>query len=138
MFFLFSLWPKSRCSSDHNNHVFLFSPLSESQNASNTSPVCKSSLHHIAPSSQLPVCLPPSPLVLQGLCTSLLALINSLVMLLIGPQCLHSSGPCSLLVYLDPFLSLLAVITLVVTASPQVRLRSRSNKEFNPLITNIC
>ncbi|XP_044059963.1 zinc transporter 1 [Siniperca chuatsi] len=94
----------------------------DSQNASNTSPVCKSS-HHIespVPSSQGPV----RPLllvpVIQGLCTSLLALTNNLVMLLIGPQCLHSSGACGFLVYLDPGLSLLAVITLIATATPQV------------------
>ncbi len=136
MVFLFSL-KQMCCSFDHNSHVLLFSPLSESQNASNTSPVCKSS-HHTespAPSSQWPACLPPFVLVLQGLCASLLSLINSLVMLLIGPQCLHSSGPCSLLVYLDPGLSLLAVITLIATAMPQVRIRPRSNEEFNPLIT---
>ncbi|KAE8295270.1 putative zinc transporter protein [Larimichthys crocea] len=59
-------------------------------------------------------------LVIQGLCTSVLALINSLVMLLISPHCLHSTEPCSLLVYLDPALSLLAVITLIATALPQV------------------
>ncbi|TKS80990.1 Zinc transporter 1 [Collichthys lucidus] len=59
-------------------------------------------------------------LVIQGLCTSVLALINSLVMLLISPHCLHSTEPCSLVVYLDPALSLLAVITLIATAMPQV------------------
>ncbi|KAI3354255.1 hypothetical protein L3Q82_018786, partial [Scortum barcoo] len=92
------------------------------QNASNTSPVCKSS-HHLeglALGSRLPVCLPPFVLVLQGLFTSLLALINSLAMLLISPQFLHSSGTCSLLVYLDPALSMLAVITLIAAAAPQV------------------
>ncbi|XP_070762127.1 proton-coupled zinc antiporter SLC30A1 [Enoplosus armatus] len=94
----------------------------ESQNASDTPPVCKSS-HHIqspVPSSQWPVRLQSFVPVIQGLCTSLLALINSQVMLLFGPQCLHSSGSCGHLVYLDPGLSLLAVITLIATAMPQV------------------
>ena len=88
------------------------------------SPVCKSS-HHIErtePSSRWPVSLPSIVLVVQGLCTSVLALVNSLVMLLISPQLLHSSGACGLLVYLDPGLSLLAVITLIATAAPQVSL----------------
>ncbi|XP_078099750.1 proton-coupled zinc antiporter SLC30A1 [Sander vitreus] len=94
----------------------------DSQNASSTSPVCKSS-HHIertVPSSKCPVSLLSFVLVIQGLCTSFLALIISLVMLLVSPQCLHSSGTCGLLVYLDPGLSLLAVITLISTAAPQV------------------
>ncbi|XP_032361303.1 probable zinc transporter protein DDB_G0282067 [Etheostoma spectabile] len=94
----------------------------DSQNASSTSPVCKSS-HHIertVPSSRSPVSLLSYVLVIQGLCTSFLALIISLVMLLVSPQCLHSSGTCGLLVYLDPGLSLLAVITLISTAVPQV------------------
>ncbi|XP_029302514.1 LOW QUALITY PROTEIN: zinc transporter 1 [Cottoperca gobio] len=94
----------------------------DNQNAFNASPVCKSSLHieRTVPSSQWPVSLLSFVLVLQGLCTALLALINSLVMLLIGPRCLHSSGTCGLLVYLDPGLSLLAVITLIASAAPQV------------------
>uniref|UniRef100_A0A8C9YD27 Cation efflux protein cytoplasmic domain-containing protein n=1 Tax=Sander lucioperca TaxID=283035 RepID=A0A8C9YD27_SANLU len=94
----------------------------DSQNASSTSPVCKSS-HHIErtlPSSKCPVSLLSFVLVIQGLCTSFLALVISLVMLLVSPQCLHSSGTCGLLVYLDPGLSLLAVITLISTAAPQV------------------
>ncbi|XP_069004243.1 uncharacterized protein [Embiotoca jacksoni] len=61
-----------------------------------------------------------SVFVLQGLFTSLLALINSLVMLLVAPELLHGSGSCSLLVYLDPGLSLLAVVTLIATTLPQV------------------
>ncbi|XP_076592204.1 uncharacterized protein LOC143323913 isoform X2 [Chaetodon auriga] len=94
----------------------------DSQNASNTSPVCKSSHYTETPvsASQWPVCCRLLILVIQGLCTALLALINSLVMLLIGPQCLHSSGPCSLLVYLDPCVSLLAVTALSTAAVPQV------------------
>ncbi|XP_071353274.1 proton-coupled zinc antiporter SLC30A1 isoform X2 [Trachinotus anak] len=94
----------------------------DSQNASKTSPVCKSS-HHIdspVPSSQRTVCLLSFVFVIQGLFTALLALINSLVMLLVGPRCRHSSGACSLLVYVDPGLSLLAVITLITIAAPQV------------------
>ncbi|XP_070684675.1 LOW QUALITY PROTEIN: proton-coupled zinc antiporter SLC30A1 [Pempheris klunzingeri] len=92
----------------------------ESHNAFNTSPVFKSSRHSGSPVAirRWPVCL--LSLVIQGLCTSILTLINSLVMLLVDPECLHSSGACSLLVYLDPGLSLLAVITLVITAAPQV------------------
>lgn len=42
-------------------------------------------------------------------------------MVLTSPQCLQSSGVCTLLVYLDPGLSLLAVIVLIVIAMPQVR-----------------
>ncbi|XP_074535992.1 proton-coupled zinc antiporter SLC30A1 isoform X1 [Halichoeres trimaculatus] len=72
--------------------------------------ICKSS----------PACLLSSILITQGLCSPLFALINSLVTLLIDPQCLHSSGACALLVYLDPGLSLFAVITLIATAMPQV------------------
>ncbi|XP_033970834.1 zinc/cadmium resistance protein [Trematomus bernacchii] len=94
----------------------------DKQTASDTSPVCKSShpIERTLPISQWPVSLLSFVLVLQGLCTSLLALTNSLVVLLIVPQLLHSSGTCGLLVYLDPGLSLLAVIMLVVTALPQV------------------
>uniref|UniRef100_UPI0037E98EFA proton-coupled zinc antiporter SLC30A1 n=1 Tax=Semicossyphus pulcher TaxID=241346 RepID=UPI0037E98EFA len=93
-----------------------------SQNASNTSPVCDSSHHTNTPilTSQWLVCLLHSLLFTQGLCTPILALINGLVTLLVGLQCLHSSGACGLLVYLDPGLSLLAVITLIATAMPQV------------------
>ncbi|XP_068173933.1 proton-coupled zinc antiporter SLC30A1 [Antennarius striatus] len=58
--------------------------------------------------------------VVQGLCTSLFALIISLVTLLIGPHCPRSSGTCSFLVYLDPGLSLLAIIVLIATAAPQL------------------
>ncbi|CAJ1065403.1 zinc/cadmium resistance protein [Xyrichtys novacula] len=85
-----------------------------SKNASKTSPGCKSS-HR-----QGPVPLLTPILVTQGLCSPLLALINSLGTLLIDPQCLQSSRVCGLLVYLDPGLSLLAVITLIATAMPQV------------------
>ncbi|XP_017280193.1 zinc/cadmium resistance protein [Kryptolebias marmoratus] len=65
-------------------------------------------------------CLLSVLLVLQGLFTSLLALTNSLVMLLIVPQLLHGSGAHSVLVYLDPAFSLLAVIALVASTVPQV------------------
>ncbi|XP_029374093.1 zinc transporter 1 [Echeneis naucrates] len=58
--------------------------------------------------------------VIQGLCSALLALINSLVMLVLGPRCRNSPGACSLLVYLDPSLSLLAVIVLITIAAPVV------------------
>ncbi|XP_027855127.1 zinc transporter 1 [Xiphophorus couchianus] len=65
------------------------------------------------------LCLLSFVFIIQGLFTSLLALINSLVMLVV-PQLLHGSGACSILVYLDPGLSMLAVITLIATSMPQV------------------
>ncbi|XP_070825768.1 proton-coupled zinc antiporter SLC30A1 [Chaetodon trifascialis] len=94
----------------------------DSQNASNTSPVCKSPDFIETPvsASQWLICRRLFILVIQGLCTTLLALVNSLVMLLMGPRCLHGSGPCSLLIYLDPCVSLLAVTVLSATAVPQV------------------
>jgi len=73
-----------------------------------------------APSRQRPVGLLSFVLVVQGLCTSLLALVTSLVTLLLGPQLVHSSGTFGLLVYMDPALSLLAMIMLIATAAPQV------------------
>ncbi|XP_049888904.1 uncharacterized protein LOC126382847 [Epinephelus moara] len=94
----------------------------DGQNASNTSPVCGSS-HHTespVPSNQWPVSLLSFILVIQGLCTSLLVLISGLVMLLVGPQSLHSSEACGLLVYVDPGLTLLAVIILTATVAPEV------------------
>ncbi|XP_041669970.1 zinc transporter 1 [Cheilinus undulatus] len=80
----------------------------------------KSSTHINTPAPSSGVCLLPSIFVVQGLCTPLLALINSLVTLLIEPHCLHSSRACGILAYLDPGLSMLAVITLIATATPQV------------------
>lgn len=71
-------------------------------------------------SKSSPACVLSSVLITQGLCSPLFALINSLVTLLIDPLCLQSSGACGLLVYLDPGLSLFAVITLITTAIPQV------------------
>ncbi|XP_068441925.1 proton-coupled zinc antiporter SLC30A1 isoform X2 [Clinocottus analis] len=91
----------------------------DSQNASNTK-VYKSSHYMTAPSSQRPISFLSFVLVVQGLCTSVLVLFNSLVMLLVGPEFLHSSGTCGLLLYMDPVLSLLAVIMLIATAAPQV------------------
>lgn len=58
--------------------------------------------------------------VIQGLFTSLLALINSLVMLVIVPQLQHGSGVHRVLVYLDPSFSLLAATVLIATTAPQV------------------
>lgn len=87
-----------------------------SGSASNTSSVCKS-----CDLGEKPVCLLASVLIIQGLGTAVLALIQSLVMVLTSPQCLQSSGVCTLLLYLDPGLSLLAVIVLIVIAMPQVR-----------------
>ncbi|XP_008289893.1 zinc transporter 10 [Stegastes partitus] len=94
----------------------------DSQNVPQTSPTCQSSYltERSEPITQWPVCFLSFVFATQGLFTSILALINSLVMLLITPQFLHSSGACGLLVYLDPGLSLLAVITLIATTMPQV------------------
>uniref|UniRef100_A0A087XUG8 Cation efflux protein cytoplasmic domain-containing protein n=1 Tax=Poecilia formosa TaxID=48698 RepID=A0A087XUG8_POEFO len=83
--------------------------------------------HHCLHSGALVLCNPGTPNLpqhdcrteLQGLFTSLLALINSLVTLVV-PRLLHGSGACSVLVYLDPGLSMLAVITLIATSVPQV------------------
>nr|XP_040016402.1 zinc transporter 1 isoform X2 [Gasterosteus aculeatus aculeatus] len=95
--------------------------LLDSQNASNDT--VYSSSHHIeriVPSRRRKAIVRSFVLVVQGLCPALLALVNSLVMLLISPQVLHSSGACGLLLYLDPLLSLLAVMMLIATAAPQV------------------
>ncbi|XP_029964609.1 zinc/cadmium resistance protein [Salarias fasciatus] len=73
-----------------------------------------------AASRQHPVCRLPSVSILQGLFTSVLALINSLVVLLLAPQLPHSSDACHPLVYLDAALALLAVITLIASTLPQV------------------
>ncbi len=88
-----------------------------------SSPTCNSSNHtgRSVQTSQLRA-FPPFVLVIQGLCTSLMALINSLVMVLTSALSLHSSGACRILVYLDPGLSLLAVIILIAIAMPQVRI----------------
>ncbi|KAM4743207.1 proton-coupled zinc antiporter SLC30A1 isoform 1-T2 [Anableps anableps] len=90
-------------------------PVTDSQNTPELSSVSSSrwSCHGA-------LCLLSFVFVIQGLFTSLLALINSLVTLVVIPQLLHSSGACSVLVYLDPSLSLLAVITLIATSVPQV------------------
>lgn len=82
---------------------FIFFFFSDSQNASSSS-----------------VCPLSFVVVLQGLFTSLLALINSLVMLIIVPQLQHGSGVHRVLVYLDPSFSLLAVTVLIATTAPQV------------------
>lgn len=107
-----------------------------------SSAVCTSSplSERPVPDSQWPVFLQSFISVIWGLFTSLLALINSLVMLFIAPQFLHSSGSLSLLVYLDPCLSLLAVITLLAATLPQVLvlLSIFHTKTQFILITNIC
>lgn len=122
-FFLF----RFLCFSPNNSFkacVLLFSLISESQNASKTSDVCKSLPHteNPVPTNRWPIRLLSLIFVTQGVFTSLLGLINSLVMLLILPEDIDSSGACCLLVYLDPGLSLLAVITLIATSAPQVTL----------------
>lgn len=81
-----------------------FAPFSDASNPSSSS-----------------VCPLPSVFLIQGLFTALLALTNSLLMLLIVPQLLHTSGVHRVLVYLDPGFSLLAVITLITTTAPQVK-----------------
>ncbi|KAM7413117.1 hypothetical protein PAMA_020484 [Pampus argenteus] len=86
-------------------------------------PACQST-HHIespVPSRRWLVCLLSFVFVIQDLSVSVLGLINSLVMLLVRPHCLHSQGPCNLLLYLDPCLSLLCVMVLLTIAMPQIR-----------------
>ncbi|XP_073350927.1 proton-coupled zinc antiporter SLC30A1 [Pagrus major] len=93
-----------------------------SQKALNTSPVSEASIHIRSPvlTSQWKACLSSFAFVLVDLCTPLLALITNLVLLLMGPQCLQSQGTCRLIIYLDPGLTMLAVIVLGVAAMPQV------------------
>ncbi|XP_061734638.1 proton-coupled zinc antiporter SLC30A1 isoform X2 [Nerophis ophidion] len=68
------------------------------------------SLHD--PSSRWPFCPPTWVYVLHSMSTSVLVLITSLVLLLLGPE--------DYMVYLDPGLSVLAVMILVAGTSPQV------------------
>ncbi|XP_020784354.2 proton-coupled zinc antiporter SLC30A1 [Boleophthalmus pectinirostris] len=49
----------------------------------------------------------------ETLLTPVLVLVNGLVALSMGSMCLHNSKLCGLLVYLDPMLSLLAVVLLI-------------------------
>ncbi|KAK7882616.1 hypothetical protein WMY93_028790 [Mugilogobius chulae] len=56
----------------------------------------------------------------ETLLTSFLVLVNGLVTLSLSATCLHKSKLCGLLVYLDPALSLLAVILLIAKAIPLV------------------
>ncbi|XP_077422386.1 proton-coupled zinc antiporter SLC30A1 [Vanacampus margaritifer] len=65
-------------------------------------------------------CLPSVVMVVQGLSTPVLVLVNSLVMLLVGPDYRHPLGTCGLLMYLDPSLAILAAIILVGGAVPQL------------------
>lgn len=107
-----------------NKHILLCSLPSGSEKASNTSPVSKAS-HHIGrpvPTSQWKACLSSFVYVAVDLCTPLLALITSLVVLLMGPQCFHNHKTCRLLIYLDPALTILAGLVLIVAALPQVSL----------------
>lgn len=57
----------------------------------------------------------------QVLGAAVLALINSVALLVSKPQCLGGPGPCSLTAYLDPCFSLLAMLILFATCIPQVR-----------------
>ncbi|XP_077398339.1 proton-coupled zinc antiporter SLC30A1 [Festucalex cinctus] len=65
-------------------------------------------------------CLCSMMMVVQGLSTPVLVLVNSLVMLLVGPDYWHPLGTCDLLMYLDPSLAVLAAIILVAGAVPQM------------------
>lgn len=65
---------------------------------------------------QKPVCL-----LLSVLGAAILALISSAALLVSNPECLRGSGGCSLMLYLDPGLSLLAMVLLLATCVPQVR-----------------
>ncbi|CAG6002732.1 unnamed protein product [Menidia menidia] len=73
-----------------------------------------------AQSSQWSSCLLSFALFVQGVFTAFLALTNGLATLLMAPQLPHGSAARGVLVYLDPALSLLAVLTLIATAMPQV------------------
>uniref|UniRef100_A0A1A8MJD7 Cation efflux protein cytoplasmic domain-containing protein n=1 Tax=Nothobranchius pienaari TaxID=704102 RepID=A0A1A8MJD7_9TELE len=87
-----------------------------------TSSVCRSSPlpETSVRNSCRTLCLLSFVFVIRGLFTSVLALINSLVTLFIASQFLHCSAASSILVYLDPGLSLLAVVSLIAAAAPQV------------------
>lgn len=101
-------------------HVSQFVPPSDNQNES---PVLKSDqpIESLIPRTPRSGCFPSLIAATQALLCSILALTSGLVLLLAGPDCPHSSGSCSLLVYLDPAFSLVAVIVLLAIALPQVR-----------------
>lgn len=65
---------------------------------------------------QKPVCL-----LLSVLGAAILALVTSVALLVYNPECLRGSGSCSLMLYLDPCFSLLAMVILFATCVPQVR-----------------
>ncbi|KAF7668937.1 hypothetical protein LDENG_00269450 [Lucifuga dentata] len=92
----------------------------DSQNQVKTSSGFLSPDESYAASSQSPACLPSLLAVTQAFSSSVLALTNSLLMLLISSDCVLGSHLCSRLIYLDPAFSLLAIIVLVTTALPQV------------------
>ncbi|XP_071784019.1 uncharacterized protein LOC139933728 [Centroberyx gerrardi] len=95
----------------------------DNQHAPETSPIFRSDQYlqgSVGSGAQWPGCVPSLLPVTRTLLTSSLALLTGLVLLLISPDCLHSSLPCSLLVYLDPVLSLVAVVVLLAAALPQV------------------
>lgn len=60
-------------------------------------------------------------LLLSVLGAAILALINSVALLVHNPEWPQGSGGCSLVVYLDPCFSLLAMVILFATCVPQVR-----------------
>ncbi|KAG7479670.1 hypothetical protein JOB18_031821 [Solea senegalensis] len=93
----------------------------DSQKESSITSVCKS-LQVESPerSGQWPVWLLSLLMTFEVLFTSVLAVTNSTVVLLVGPQCLLSSTACGLLTYLNLGLSLLAVIILIIITIPQL------------------
>lgn len=90
------------CMEDFNSQ-YPSNPITKSPNPTESSTVTNS------PLSWLLIC--------EHLLTPFLVLVNSLVTLTV---CSHSSRLCSLLVYMDPVLSLLAVFILISKAIPEV------------------
>ncbi|CAB1348573.1 unnamed protein product [Coregonus sp. 'balchen'] len=88
-----------------------------------TDPTTASDLKSESPTRlrvQLPACFPSFIALTQALLGSILALTNGLILLLLGPDCMHGSGACGPFVYLDPGFSMVAVVVLLATALPQV------------------
>lgn len=90
-------------------------------NAEKTSEELKTDKEHRQGNRQpLTMCAASMVMLAQHLSTSVLVLVNGLVMLLVGPDYPHFPEACSLLVYLDPSFAILAAIILVAGAVPQV------------------
>ncbi|XP_026865908.2 zinc transporter 1 [Electrophorus electricus] len=58
---------------------------------------------------------------IQGLLASVLVLVNGLLPLTLGPDCLPSLWGCHLLMYMDPGFSTLTVLVLLVGTLPELR-----------------